>query len=74
MSHVISARLQDSLYFSLESIAESRDRKLSEIMQEALNYYVKEYADYQIALDRLHNHTDEVIDGNELKHRLGWDK
>lgn len=72
MSHVISTRLQDDLYMSLETIAETRHRKLSQIVQEALDHYVENYADYKIALDRLNNHTDEVIDEKELKRRLGW--
>ena len=72
MSHVISTRLQDDLYASLENIAENRQRKLSEVIQEALRRYVEEYGDYLIAMDRLHDHTDEVIDETELKRRLGW--
>ena len=72
MSHVISTHLQDPLFNALETIAETRHRKFSEIVQEALHFYVREYADYKIALDRLENHTDEVIDEAELKNRLGW--
>jgi len=74
MSHIISTRLQDDLYKMLEGIAEVRHRKLSEIVQEALSFYLEEHANYQIALDRLNNHTDEIIDENELKKRLGWAK
>ena len=72
MSHDLSARVQDDLYDSLESIAHARHRKFSEIIQEALRHYVEEYAEYQIALDRLSDHTDKIIDEAELKHRLGW--
>lgn len=72
MSHVVSARLQDELYQSLELVAERRQRKVSEIIQEALSRYVEEYADYQIALDRLNKHTDTIIETDELKRRLGW--
>ncbi len=74
MSHVISARLQDDLFNSLESIAKTRNRKFSEIIQEALEHYINELADYSIALDRLHNHTDVIIDEDELTRRLGWKK
>ncbi len=72
MSHVISTRLQDDLFESLEQIAETRQRKFSEIVQEALQHYVEERADYHIALDRLNNHTDLLIDEDELKKRLNW--
>lgn len=72
MTHVISTRLQDDVYFSLEHIATSRQRKLSEIVQEALGHYIENYADYYIALDRLNDHTDEVIDEAELMRRLEW--
>jgi predicted DNA-binding protein len=72
MSHVISARLQDEVFFSLESIAENRQRKLSEIVQEAIAHYIEDYADYRIAMERLHDHTDEIVDEPELRRRLGW--
>ncbi len=72
MSHIISTRLQDELYFSLTDIAERRKRKLSEIFQEALQSYIENHADYQTALDRLHDHTDEIISETEMKRRLGW--
>ncbi len=52
MSHVVSTRVQDSLYDTLGQIAVSRDRKVSEIIQEALSVYAAEYADYHIALER----------------------
>ncbi len=72
MSHVISTRLQDDLYFSLTDIAETRKRKLSDIFQEAIHSYIQDHVDYQIALDRLNDHTDEVIDEGEMRARLGW--
>ena len=72
MSHVLSARVQDELYDSLEGIAQARHRKFSEVIQDALRHYVEEYADYQIAVDRLSDHADKIIDETELKHRLGW--
>ncbi len=72
MSHVISTRLEDDVFFSLESISEKRHRKISEIIKEALTHYIDNYADYHLALDRLNDHNDEVIDSAEMKRRLEW--
>jgi len=74
MSHVISTRLKENLYSALERIADTRQRSFSEIVQDALQCYVEDYADYKIAVDRLHDHTDEIIDSSELERRLGWHK
>ena len=74
MSHVISTRLPDELYTSLTEVAAERERKVSEIIQEALSYYVNYCAEYKLALERLNNPLDEVISDKELQERLGWNK
>ena len=72
MSHVISARIGDALYNSLTKIAKERNRKLSDVLQESLGFYLEEHADYSIALERLHNPLDKIISGKELMQKLNW--
>jgi RHH-type rel operon transcriptional repressor/antitoxin RelB len=71
MSKPISIRIPDDLARELESVARETDRPRSYIVQKALESYMEDFADLQIALDRLHDGTDETISGEELRKRLG---
>jgi RHH-type rel operon transcriptional repressor/antitoxin RelB len=71
MNTAISVRLPKSLADQLNSIAEETERPRSYIIQKALESYIEEYADLQVALDRLHDKTDPVISGKELRKSLG---
>lgn len=71
MNTAISVRLPKSLADQVDSIAKETERPRSYIIQKALESYIEDYADLQIALDRLHDKTDRVISGNELRKSLG---
>jgi RHH-type rel operon transcriptional repressor/antitoxin RelB len=71
MSTAISVRLPDELVKKLERIAKVGEKTLSFIIQKALESYVEEVADVQIAYDRLHDADDPVISGKEMSHTLG---
>ncbi|MBI4208339.1 MAG: ribbon-helix-helix protein, CopG family [Deltaproteobacteria bacterium] len=71
MSTALSIRLPDELEGALEKLARVIDRPRSYLVRKAIETYLAEYADYQIALDRLRDKDDETIDGVELRKRLG---
>ena len=71
MSTAVSIRLPDELAKQLDGIAKETERPRSYIIQKALESYIEDYADLQIALDRLHDRTDPVISSKELKKSLG---
>ncbi len=71
MRTAVSIRLPDELSKQLDEIAKETERPRSYIIQKALESYIEDYADLQIALDRLHDKTDPVISSNELKKSLG---
>jgi RHH-type transcriptional regulator, rel operon repressor / antitoxin RelB len=71
MNAVISVRLPKELSEQLESIARETERPRSFIIQKALESYIEDYADLQIALDRLHDKSDPLISGKELRKSLG---
>ncbi len=70
MSTPVSIRLSDELAKQLDGIAKETERPRSYIIQKALEYYIEDYADLQIALDRLHDKTDPIISSKELKKSL----
>ncbi|KQC14647.1 MAG: DNA-binding protein [Desulfuromonas sp. SDB] len=54
----------------LDSVAKESERSKSFLIQKALEYFLEEKADLQIALDRLHDSTDKVISMEEIKEEL----
>jgi RHH-type rel operon transcriptional repressor/antitoxin RelB len=71
MPSTVSLRLPDSLLAALDRLAKLIDRPRSFLIRKALQNYLSEYADYQIALDRLRDKDDRLISAHELKKNLG---
>lgn len=71
MSAALSIRVSNRLADELEKLASSLERPKSYLIRKALENYLTEYADYQIALDRLRDKDDAVISGAELRKKLG---
>ena len=71
MITAISIRLPKALADQIDSIAKETERPRSYIIQKALESYIEDYADLQVALDRLHDKTDPVVSGKELRKNLG---
>jgi RHH-type transcriptional regulator, rel operon repressor / antitoxin RelB len=70
MNTAVSVRLPKSLTERLDAIAKETERPRSYIIQKALESYIEDFADLQIALDRLHDKADPVISGKELRKSL----
>ena len=71
MSTAISVRLPKDLADQLDGIAKETERPRSFNIQKALEFYIEDFADLQIALDRLHDKSDPIISGKELRESLG---
>ncbi|HEX9920626.1 MAG TPA: ribbon-helix-helix domain-containing protein [Candidatus Methylomirabilis sp.] len=71
MGTAISVRLSKELADQLDNIAKETERPRSYIIQKALELYIEDYADLQVALDRLHDKTDSIVSGKELRTSLG---
>jgi len=70
MTTSISVRLPPDLADQLDRIAKETERSKSFVIQKALEAYMKEYADLQIAWDRLHNLSDPLESAAELRESL----
>lgn len=73
MTKAISLRLPENIHDQLEEIAEDTDRSKSYLIRKAIERYLEEYADYRIALERLHDKDDEITSSKELRKRLATD-
>ena len=71
MSIAISVRLPKDLAKRLDGVAKETERPRSFIIQKALESYIEDFADLQIALDRLHDQSDPLLSGKELRKSLG---
>jgi RHH-type rel operon transcriptional repressor/antitoxin RelB len=71
MSTAISIRIPDELAARLAEIAEETERPKSFHIQQAIESYLSELADLQVALDRLHDATDLVISLKDMRKDLG---
>ena len=71
MSTTISVRIPDKLASKLSEIAKETERPKSFHIQKALEAYLVELAELQVALDRLHDTSDPVISIEDMRKELG---
>jgi len=71
MSIAISIRIPEHLAKQLDSVAEETERPRSFVLQKALEAYLEEYADLQVAIDRLRDKADTIITSAEMRKSLG---
>jgi RHH-type rel operon transcriptional repressor/antitoxin RelB len=71
MSVAVSIRISDMLAKQLDGVAKETERPRSYIIQKALESYLEDYADLQIALDRLRDKTDPIVSSTEMRKSLG---
>ena len=70
MSIALSVRVPDELASKLSEIAKETERPKSFHVQKALEAYLTELADLQVAYDRLHDTTDPVISVEDMRKEL----
>ena len=71
MSTTITVRLPDKLAMELSEIAKTTERPKSFFIQKALENYLRDQAELQIALDRLRDINDPVISIDEMRKEVG---
>ena len=71
MATTMSLRLPSRLAQELGKLAEAVERPKSYLVRKAVETYLSEHADYQIALERLHDREDTVLSGHQLRKALG---
>jgi RHH-type rel operon transcriptional repressor/antitoxin RelB len=67
----VSIRLPDKTAQALDELASATERSRTYLIIKALEAYLADHADYQVALDRLRDKDDPVIAAAELRKRLG---
>jgi RHH-type rel operon transcriptional repressor/antitoxin RelB len=70
MSKSLSVRISDELAIKLSEIAKETERTKSFYVEKALEYYLSEIADLQVAYDRLSDTTDPVLSTEDTRRAL----
>jgi RHH-type rel operon transcriptional repressor/antitoxin RelB len=70
MSKAISIRIPEELASKLSEIAKETERPKSFHVQKALEVYLAELADLQVALDRLHDTSDPIVTTDDMREEL----
>lgn len=70
MSKSVSIRLSDNIANKLDEVTKKTERSRSFLIQKALEAYLDEMSDLQIALDRIHDPTDSIITFDEMRNKL----
>ena len=71
MSHTISLRLPDNLYNNFDKLCHELDRPKSYILKKAIEKYIDDYFDYDLALERLNDKDDSIISSSQMRETLG---
>jgi len=70
MNTTITVRLPENLASTLDEIAKITERSRSFLIKKAIESYIEEQADLQIALDRLRDTSDTEISTGDLRKSL----
>ena len=66
----ITARVPDDLAKALDEAAAELKRSRADIIRQALERYLEDLDDLSVALERLHDPTDPVLDWDQVRHEL----
>ena len=66
----ITARLPDDLVDALDVAAKELTRTRAEIIRQAIERYLEDFDDLSVAIERLRDPSDPVLDWEEVRHEL----
>ena len=66
----ITARVPEALIEALDAAAAQLSRSRAQIVRQALERYLEDYDDLAVALERLRDPTDPVLDWDEVRREL----
>ena len=67
----LTLRVEDQIHRKLQRLAKETERPKSYFIKKALELYLQEYEDYQIALARRADKDDEILTMAQMRKALG---
>ncbi len=72
MSTVVATRFSSEVLAALDDVARELHRSRAEVVRRAVEIFLSEYADHQIALERLNDPADSSLTTQQMWRELGW--
>lgn len=66
----VTARLPDTLVHSLDEAARDLRKSRADVVRAAIEFYLAEYEDLAVAVSRLRDPSDAVLDWDEVRESL----
>ena len=66
----VTARLPDELVRALDHAARELKRSRAEVIRQAIERYIEDFDDLSVAIDRLRDPGDPVLDWNDVRRGL----
>ena len=66
----ITARIPDEVIEALDAAAAALNRSRAEVIRQALESYLEDFDDLTVAVERLQDPSDPVLDWNEVRREL----
>ena len=66
----VTARLPDELVEKADRAATRLNRSRAQLLRQALEYYLEDFEDLRLALDRLNDPADPVLDWEDVRRDL----
>jgi predicted DNA-binding protein len=66
----ITARLPDELVSALDHAARTLHRSRADIIRQSIESYLEDFDDLAVAIERLRDPTDEIVDWQEARRAL----
>ena len=70
MTTQVTARVPDELVEALDAVAAQLKRSRADVVRQALERYLEDFDDLSVALDRLRDPSDPVLDWDEVRREL----
>ena len=70
MSTQITVRLPDEQTTALDAAAAALKRSRAEVVRQAIERYLEDFDDLSVAVERLCDPSDPVLDWDEVRHEL----
>ena len=70
MTTQVTARLPDDLVAGLDAAAAALKRSRAEVVRQAIESYLEDFDDLSVAVERLRDPSDPVLDWDEVRREL----
>jgi predicted DNA-binding protein len=68
---IMGVRVPKEALKALDIVSRATERSRSYIVRKALNIFIEEYVDYQVALNRLSEKENHILSSKEMRKELG---